>query len=124
MGWLIFSFIISSGLLGVIISTVYYHRHEKYLMKLETLKEFAGNRYNIKGDSFSKALNEISIVFNQSKEVKSALQAFYNNIRSNNPALSNDLLVKLYKAMCDDLHIKTNDFTDEFFLTPFNTKKG
>ena len=114
---------ISSGLLGVIISTVYYHRHEKYLMKLETLKEFAGNRYNIKGDPFSKALNEIYIVFNQSKEVKNALQAFYDNIRGNNPALSNDLLVKLYKAMCSDLHIKTNDFTDEFFLTPFNTKK-
>ena len=123
MGWITFSFMISSGLLGVIISTVYYHRHEKYLIKLETLKEFAGNRYNIKGDPFSKALNEIYIVFNQSKEVKNALQAFYDNIRGNNPALSNDLLVKLYKAMCSDLHIKTNDFTDEFFLTPFNTKK-
>jgi len=80
MGWIIFSFMISSGLLGVIISTIYYHRHEKYLMKLETLKEFAGNRYDIKGDLFSKALNEIAIVFNQSKEVKNALQAFHDNV--------------------------------------------
>ena len=123
MYWIIFSSIISSGLLGVIISTIYYHRHEKYLMKLETLKEFASNRYDIMGDPFSKALNEITIVFNQSKEVKDALVAFHNNARSNNPSLGNDLLVKLYKAMCKDLHINTDDFTDEFFLTPFNAKK-
>ena len=117
--------IISSGLLGIVISTIYYFRHEKYLMKLKTLKEFASNRFDIKGDPFSRALNEISVVFNQSKEVKDALLAFHNNASgvTIHSRLANDLLVKLNRAMCKDLGINIDDLTDEFFLTPFNTKK-
>ena len=117
--------IIVSGLLGTIITIIYYRRHEKYLMKLETLKKFVSNRFDIIGDPFSRALNEISVVFNQSKEVRDALLAFHNNAGSNNPStpLANDLLVKLNRAMCKDLGINIEDLTDKFFLTPFNVKK-
>jgi hypothetical protein len=127
MDWLIvIAAALLSGLLGVAISVIYYRRHEKYLMKLRTLKDFAGYRYDLHGDSFTRAINEIFIVFSESTKVKQALKRFHENSLSptRNEVLSSQYLVELYKAMCEDLNIKTSDFTDNFFLTAFNVKKG
>ena len=127
MDWLIvIAAAIISGLLGVVISFMYYRRHEKYLRKLQTLKDFAGYRYDIRGDPFTRAMNEIFIVFSDSTRVKQALKKFYENTMSSarSATLADQYLVELFKSMCDDLHIKTSDFTDSFFLTAFNIKKG
>ena len=128
---LIVSSIIGSGLLGVVISMVYYHRHEQYLMKLEALRDYLGYRYTLDRDDldatpFFRALNRIAVVFRKSRNVKEALQALRDSVRSgvkeNSKAIDTDLLVGLYKSMCKDLHIKTEDFTDEFFLRPFTPR--
>ncbi|MDY6918418.1 MAG: DUF6680 family protein [Chloroflexota bacterium] len=114
-----------SGFLGVAISIVYYRRHEKRQMKLKTLKDFAANRYDVQGEQFTRALNEVFIAFSESPKVKLALKRFHENVRS--PMRSEDLdqqyLVELFKSMCDDLGINTGEFTDSFFLTPFNLKR-
>ena len=116
---------IISGFLGVAISILYYRKHEKYLMKLKTLKDFAGYRYDIKGEDFTRSLNEIFIAFSDSQKVTQALKKFHENtmqpIRSSD--LDNQYLTELFKNMCDDINIRTSDFTDTFFLTPFNVKK-
>jgi len=129
MDWLIVIIAaIISGLLGVIISVICYRRHEKYLRKLKTLKDFAGYRYDLSGENFTRALNEIFIVFSDSAKVKQALKKFYENRMTPSSAQSSTLadqyLVELFKSMCEDLNIKTSDFTDSFFLTAFNVKKG
>ena len=77
MDWLIVILAaIISGLLGIAISITYYRRHEKYLSKLQTLKDFAGYRYDLRGEAFTRAINEIFIVFSDSTKVKQALKKF------------------------------------------------
>ena len=126
MNWLmVIIAAIISGFLGVVISIVYYRRHEKYQRKLKTLSDFARYRYDIQGEDFTRALNEIFVVFSDSEKVKQALRKFHENTIS--PARSSDLanqyLIELFKSMCEDINIKTSDFTDNFFLMPFNVKK-
>jgi len=129
MDWTAVSSIIASGLLGVIISIIYYRRHENYLRKLEVLKDYAGYRYtltegrdDLDSSLFFKALNQITVVF-KSKEVKDALQNLHDNITRTNRGMDLDLLVRLYRAMCKELNIKTEDFTDQFFLRPFAPRR-
>ena len=125
---LVVASIIGSGLLGVVISIVYYRRHESYLGKLEILRDFAGWRYTLAGDRTDldpsllfKALNEVSVVFD-TEGVRRALQTFHDDVTTKN-MMNLDLLVRLYRAMCKELHMKTEDFTDEFFLRPFTPRR-
>ena len=114
---------LTSGLVGALISSIIYVRREKRMFKVATLKKFAAHRYHITGDGFSQALNEIFVVFNDSKEVMSALEEFHKVVTGRQgTAASNDGLVKLYKAMCKDAKIKFEHFNDSFFLSPFNIK--
>ncbi len=119
---------ICSGLVGVVISIVYYRRHETFLGKLEVLRDFVGWRYTLtEGHEYLdssllfKALNQISIMF-KTERAKRELQALHDEI-TKNKRLDFDLLVRLYRAMCKEVRIKTEDFTDEFFLRPFTPKK-
>jgi len=115
-----------SGLIGITISTYFYRRYERRQMKLKTLKDFAANRYDILGEDFTKALNEVFVVYNDSPNVRNTLKRFHENrvagISSSD--LADQYFVELFKAMCDDTGVKYTDFTDNFFLRPFNAKRG
>jgi len=111
-----------SGILSVIISTIYYRRHEKYRVKVDTLKKFVSNRFDLKGDEFTRALNEIFIVFNKSKIIMDDLSQFHCKIVNHQPA--EDALVRLFKSMCDDVNIEYDKINDSFFLKPFNTRSS
>jgi len=121
--------ILGSGLLGVLISVVYYRKHQKYIAKLETLKDFFGYRYALSReygasqgakDSFLRAANEAIITFNNSKEVMRALRRFHEDtIMSKNTALRDDALIRLEEVMCKELKINLESFTDQFFKKPF-----
>lgn len=93
--WLVLSSLLS-GLVGVGVSTYYYRRYEDRKSKLETLKRFVGNRYDLKGDAFSSVLNEIFVVFHDSERVMDALSAHHMAVTS--PAQSSeDEFLKLFK---------------------------
>ncbi|WP_143075614.1 DUF6680 family protein [Desulfomicrobium apsheronum] len=111
-----------SGMVAVIVSTVFYVFHELRKDKLETLRRFVGNRYDIRGDEFSRALNEVFVVFEKSPKVIAALSEYHKKIitRQN----SEDELIKLFKAMCNDVNLGYSDFNDSFFLPPFNTRSN
>ncbi len=109
-----------SGIAGVVISTIFYVRHERRKDKLETLRRFTGNRYDLVGDEFSRALNEIFVVFKRSPKVMQALSAYHQKVTERQS--SEDELVKLFKSMCDDLGLSYSEFNDSFFLHPFNTR--
>lgn len=116
--------LLSSSLAAALVSVVVYGKREKRRFKVDTLKRFAANRYDLRGDDFTRALNEIYVVFNKSAEVMHALQRFHDIIRvqPTNAEIVDDQLVKLFKAMCDDTRISYKPFNDSFFLTPFNTR--
>jgi len=109
-----------SGIIGVIISTVFYVRHERRKDKLETLRRFMGNRYDLVGDEFSRALNEIFVMFKGSPKVMQALSAYHEKVTGQQG--SEDELIKLFKTMCDDVSVSYGEFNDSFFLRPFNTR--
>ena len=56
-----------SGIIGVVISIIYHRKYEARRTKLETLKNLVGHRNDVNGVGFSKAINEILIVFSRLK---------------------------------------------------------
>ena len=122
VGWW-FLTMLASGLFGVLISTWIYARRENHRFRVDTLKRFAANRYDHKGDEFSRALNEIFVVFNTYPKVMEALRRFHGAVTSGGGD-SEDRLVELYKTMCDACRIDYKQFNDSFFLRPFNTRPG
>ena len=109
-----------SGIVGVIISAAYYHHYEKRRTKIDSFKRFFSNRYDLKGDEFSRAINEIFVVFHDSEKVISTLRAYHQRVTDKQN--SEDELLKLHKAMCKDVKIDFDKFNDSFFLRPFNTR--
>ena len=109
-----------SGLIGVVVSACYYARYERRKSKFETLRRFSGNRFDVRNVEFSRVINEIFVVFNGSDEVINALQDYLEGILEKRA--SNDLLIKLFKKMCDDVGLPYKDLNDSFFLTPFNNR--
>lgn len=108
------------GILGVVISTVYYNRYERRRRRLDTFRRFFSNRYDLLGDEFSRALNEVFVIFNDSEEIMKALSEFHTCITARRDA--EDALLRLHKAICEDLGISHKPFNDAFFLKPFNTR--
>lgn len=109
-----------SGALGVGISTWYYRRHQRRRDKLDTLTRLLGYRFDILGPEFSRALNEIFVVFHDSPHVLAALQEFHQVVLTHQAQLANDKLVSLLKTLCRDVRIDPAAVNDSFFLQPFN----
>lgn len=111
---------ILSGLLGVIISNSYYHKQQKRNLKIYLLKNVLGFRFQLtpsyKGDTneIISFLNQIVVIFNDSKQVMDLLEQY-------NDTYSLDDFVLLVKGMCNDMEIKYSEygFNKEFFLHPF-----
>jgi hypothetical protein len=112
-----------SGLIGVGISTWYHQRNEIKRIKLHVLQQLLGNRNDIQGQPFAEALNQVIVVFHDSKDVLKAWGAFFEAVAHHE---TNDLifskLLDLFKAMCRDLNIKTEQLTDDFFLRAYNVR--
>ena len=93
-------------------------------MKLDILRKIAGSRSAITGDllsaehrgRFFEGLNEIMVVFSDSRDVSNALIAFKAALGTPN---ANDRLIGLFKAVCRDVGIDPTSFNDSLFLQPF-----
>lgn len=109
-----------SGLLSAALTARYYRRRERRHEKLDTLTRVFGYRFDIVGPDFTRALNEIVIVFHDSKDVLRALQGFHDVIVGGQKALANDKLGSLLKAMCTDSGVDPAGVNDSFYLQPFN----
>lgn len=116
-----------SGVLGVIISTIYYKKAERRKEKINLVKQLLGNRFDLNGDKFSEALNSIVIVFYDSSTVINRLKVFHDllsdNIPNRNPEIIDDALIDLFKALVEDVDLGTKELNDNFFLRAFNTKQ-
>jgi hypothetical protein len=104
------------------ISTYYYKKSERKRIKVDTAKRLFSNRFDVTGDEFSRALNEVFVIFYDSKVVMKSLAEFHQIIVSKQKHIANDKLVKLFKAICEDTGIDYRAFNDSFFLQPFNIK--
>lgn len=114
-----------SGLIGVIVSNKYYHKNEIRRAKLQVLQQLLGNRHDLKGQSFTEALNKILVVFYDSKEVLFALKEFHETIISSQKTkdIIDQKFLDLLKTMCIYLEINIEPLTDNYFLQAFNVKQ-
>ena len=114
-----------SGLLGIWISIEYYRRNEIRRAKLQVLQRLLGNRNDVKGQPFTEAINQIFVVFYDSRDVLVALKAFFEAIVSDQrtETLTDQRLSDLFKAICKNLGINIEPLTDDFFLHAFNIRQ-
>lgn len=121
----LFSSVIS-GILGVIISNIYYKKWERRKEKVELIKQLFGNRYDLNGDKFSEALNSIIIVFYDSDNVINKYKTFYDVVSDNatnlNPSKVNSALLDLFKALSKDVNLVNEELNDMSILKVFNVK--
>jgi len=113
-----------SGLLSMVISVRYQQRNEIRRAKLQVLQQLLGNRNDIKGQPFTEAINQIIVVFHDSRDVLVALKAFFEVIVSDqkNETLTDKRLLDLFKAICKNLGISIEPLNDDFFLHAFNIR--
>ena len=112
-----------SGIIGVLISIFYHKRSDKKRTKIDVLRNFVGYRHDLKGNEFTKALNEIFVVFCDSPDIQTKVKNLHEVLNSGQHTLANDRLYKLFKAMCNDLKIDTSTFEESSFIKVFNIKK-
>lgn len=92
-------------------------------MKIDTFQRFVGFRHDLRGEQFTRALNEVFVVFQDSPEVVMSLRSFHEAVLSKSGNITNDLLVSLFKTMAKHIGFNPSLFNDSMFLKPFNTKQ-
>ena len=115
------------GLFSTFVTAIYNKAKDEHHEKLMLFQKLLGNRYDIKGEKFTEAINSIFVTFHNSKTVLKALKEFHETIinKSNtNEKIIDDKLLLLFKAICEDLNISTEPLGDSFFREPFNLKKS
>lgn len=110
-----------SGLLGVLISSWFQKHNELRKAKFRILQQLMGSRYDVNGKEFLGALNQVAIVFCDSKEVLTALNSVAEEVRgaNRNADIGHEKILVLFKAILKNLNIKTEPLTDTFFLSAF-----
>jgi len=109
-----------SGLIGVLISTYFYHKLEKKKIKFDTARHLFGYRYNIQSDGFKKSMNEIFIVYADQPKVIKAMEDLYTALQTPSKPNADDKLVTLLKEICNDLDIDYSTVNESYFLKTFN----
>jgi hypothetical protein len=114
---------IVSGILGVVISSIFYSRLERRKIKLETARKMFGSKHAISGKEFQEAINEVMIVFSDSQDVVDRVQNLFEVVSTPLPArapkAADEALIKLMKAMCKNIGIKYKNVPDSYYLKFF-----
>lgn len=98
---------------------------EKRKMKRQLLTDLVANRYDLKGDPFSRALNAATVVFDDSPNVRTSIRQFHQAVTSSTQDDDvQDALLDMIRMMFDDLDLPHSDLTDDFLLRPFNTRQA
>lgn len=111
-----------SGVAGIIISIIYHRQYEKRLVKLSVLRNIFGYKFQLGSNDkkeFNKAINEIPIVFHDSKAVLIAHKNLYETLNSENKDSKecDRRFIDLYKAILKDLKLDLDKYiSDEEFL--------
>lgn len=111
-----------SGVIGVVLTIIFQRKFMLYDLKREVLIQFVENRFNIRGDEFTKALNKIHAVYTNNLDVIKAVDDFHRLIlgKSISTDSANQKLYQIYLMMCNSIKIKPMSETQ--FLMPFNVK--
>ena len=99
-----------------------FRRQHLHTLRMGLFSELMGQRYNVKGDAFTAALNRVLVLFDDDPEVVRTARDFSQRAKSQ--TADNQELVKLFRAICRNLRISENTITDDDFTTAFNVQSG
>ena len=112
-----------SGIIGVVVSFLFYRNLELRKLKYDTARKLFGNRHDTSGREFTEAINEIMIVYSDSAAVMKALQVMWDIVKTPQSArhakAPDEALIKLMKAICKDIGIKYKNLPDSHYLQFF-----
>ena|SRR5690554_3330962 len=112
-----------SGILGVVISSIFYARLEKRRIKLETARKMFGSKHAISGKEFQESINEVMIVFSDSQEVIDLVQELFEVVSTPRsaraPDAADEAMIKLMKGVCKNIGIKYKKLPDSYYLKFF-----
>lgn len=122
--WLSVATSLLSGLIGVVVSTLYYRRYENRRMKLDLIRKLAGSRYQVAGgisawgaDSFFVSLNEVFVVFHDQPKVVQAIDRLRRELGQ--PGNIGNNLPAFFKEMFKTVGLRNEYLNDSFILGPF-----
>jgi hypothetical protein len=117
----VFSSIVS-GIAGVFVTTWYFYKLERHKQKLDLARRLFGNRFSVKGDDFSRAMNEVIAVFSDSSEVLSRLRSLYEALEAQGKPNAETALIDFLKAVCRSSGLTQVTLNDAFLLKAFNAR--
>lgn len=112
-----------SGLLGAFASAYLFLRYEQKKYRLDTAKKLFGNRYDLNGDEFSRAMNEVYFVFHHNAKVLRAVEALFISLDVPGKPQVNDAITTLLKTICDDVGVNYRTLNESYMLKVFNQKQ-
>ena len=111
-----------SGLIGVFVSTWYFYKLERHKMKLDLARRLLGNRFSIRGDAFSCAVNEVIAVFADSDDVLLKLRGLYEALQAHGKPNAETALIDFLKAVCKNSGLTQASLNDAFLIKTFNAR--
>ncbi len=111
-----------SGLMGVSVSTWYFYKLERHKQKLDLARRLLGNRYNISGEPFSCAMNEVIAVFADAAEVLEKMERLYESLQVPEKPNSEVALIDFLKAVCKSSGLSQVTLNDTYLIKTFNAR--
>jgi hypothetical protein len=111
-----------SGIIGVAVSFWFFYKLERHKLKLDLARRLLGDRYNIVGDNFSCAMNEVIAVFADSPDVFQNMERLYQALETTGKPHADRALIDFLKAVCKSSGLTQATLNDAYLLKTFNAR--
>ncbi len=111
-----------SGLIGVAVSAWFFYRLERRKQKQDLARRLLGNRFSIRGDDFSRAMNEVIGVFADADIVLNKMRLLYEALEVPGKSNAEPALIDFLKAVCKDSGLSQVALNDTYLLKTFNAR--
>lgn len=112
---------IVSGILGAVLSVWYFYKLERHKLKLDVARRLLGNRFDLKGDAFSCAINEVIVVFADSEDVLSKMAQFHSAVKVAG-ANADSALLDFIISVCRASGLAQKTLNDTYIMEAFNIR--
>lgn len=111
-----------SGILGSILSLIYMNRMEKRKLKIDLTKQLLGNRFSIKGEQFSSAMNQVIAIFYDEPKVLKRLEELLSCLKDPMGKNVDDIFIDFLQECCIASKIYNHKLERSLYLETFNVR--
>lgn len=111
-----------SGILGSILSLIYINRMETRKLKIDLTKQLLGNRFSIKGEQFSNAMNQVIAIFHDEPTVLKRLEELHSCLKDPMKRNVNDAFIDFLQECCIASKIYNHELERSLYIETFNAR--